>query len=138
MTLKNLDNLVAAKQLKHEAFNQSEYDNLLNYGKDRLKDAKRTSNGLESQFLLAYSAAHSVSLAALRRLGYRADNRYIVFQSLPHTVGAETGCWRLLAKAHDMRNVAEYEGFLDVSESFVGELIEAIETVFRCIEQNQA
>jgi len=40
-------------------------------------------------------------LAALRRLGYRAENRYIVFQVLPHTLGLGPEVWRVLAKCHE-------------------------------------
>lgn len=130
MSSKNLDNLVNMKYLKVEAFNQSEYDGLVKSGEARLIDAKNLSIGLESRFLLAYNASHALSLAALRKLGYRPDNRYIVFQALPHTLGVGSGIWRVLAKAHDMRNLAEYEGFLDVSEAFVEEVIDATTTVY--------
>ncbi len=51
------------------------------------QDAANTSLSLEGRFDLAYNAAHSLSLAALRWHGYRASNRYIVFQVLPHTHG---------------------------------------------------
>lgn len=125
MRLKNLDNLSNLKYLKVEKFNQSEYDGLIASGMARLCDSKNHSIGLESRFLLVYNAAHALSLAALRKYHYRPDNRYIVFQALPHSLGLDSSIWRVLAKAHDMRNLAEYEGFLDVSESFVDELIQA-------------
>ena len=64
-------------------------------------------------------------LAALRRLGYRPRHRYIVFQSLPHTLGLGPEVWRVLAKAHDLRNLAEYEGHLDIEERLVLDLIQA-------------
>jgi hypothetical protein len=75
----NLDNLVKAKQLKIEPFDENEFNGLLRSGKARLKDASNPALELESRFLLAYNAAHSFALAALRSHGYRADNRYIVF-----------------------------------------------------------
>jgi hypothetical protein len=65
---------------------------------------------LESRFDLAYNAAHALSLAALRRLGFRPENRYIVFHVLPHTLGLGPSVWRVLATAHDLRNVSEYGG----------------------------
>jgi hypothetical protein len=52
---------------------------LLKSGKARLRDARNKSLALESRFDLAYNAAHSLCLAALRRCGYRARHRYIVF-----------------------------------------------------------
>ena len=40
-----------------------------------------------SRFGLAYDAAHSLALVALRRVGYRPENkRHIVFDLLPATV----------------------------------------------------
>jgi hypothetical protein len=56
-------------------------------GLRRLTDAQNAANSLESRFDLAYNAAPPLSLAALRRAGYRSTNRYIVFQALPHTLG---------------------------------------------------
>jgi hypothetical protein len=53
----------------------------------RLTDAVNVSLAPESRFDLAYNAAHALALAALRRLGYRSENRYLVFQTLPHTAG---------------------------------------------------
>ena len=70
----------------------------------RLADAAKTTNSLESRFDLAYNAAHALCLAALRRSGYRASNRYIVFQVLPHTLGLGPEVWRILARCHDLRN----------------------------------
>lgn len=84
---------------------------------------------LESRFDLAYNAAHALSLAALRRLGYRANHRYIVFQVLPHTLGLGPEVWRVLDKCHQLRNVAEYEGALDVDVRIVTDLVAACETV---------
>lgn len=52
-----------------------------------MTDARKSSNSIESRFDLAYNAAHALCLAALRRSGYRAENRYIVFQVLPDTLG---------------------------------------------------
>ena len=37
--------------------------------------------------------------------------------------------WRVLAKAHEMRNVAEYEGHLDADMGMLKNLIEAAEAV---------
>ena len=53
----------------------------------RLHDAQNTTLALESRFDLAYNAAHALALYALRRQGYRSENRYLVFQVLPHTLG---------------------------------------------------
>ncbi len=50
---------------------RSEYEGLMHSGEARLADARRPENSIESRFDLAYNAAHALSLAALRRLGYR-------------------------------------------------------------------
>ena len=74
---------------------------------------------------MAYGAAHALALAALRWHGYRSDNRYLVFQCLKHTVGFNTSKWRIFDICHKKRNLAEYEGHLDIDERLVAELIEA-------------
>ena len=93
----------------------------------RLGDAANSSLSLESQFDLAYNAAHALCLAALRWHGYRAKHRYIVFQVLPHTLGVGPEVWRILAKAHDTRNLGEYEGHLNLDERLVTDLVTAVQ-----------
>jgi hypothetical protein len=73
------------KSLQPEAPDQKEFAGLHRSGLARLKDASNPANSLEGRFDLAYNAAHALCLAALRWHGYRATNRYIVFQVLPHT-----------------------------------------------------
>jgi hypothetical protein len=73
------------------------------------------------------NAAHAAALSALRQHGYRSDNRYLVFQSLEHTLGFTPQQWLLLNQAHKKRNLAEYEGELDVTQGFVDELIEHVQ-----------
>lgn len=68
-------------------------------------------------------------IAALRRQGYRSANRYIVFQLLPHTLGLGPDVWRVLAKCHDVRNLGEYEGDLNVDERLVADLLAACQKV---------
>ena len=125
-----LDNLAGpGKPLKTEPPDASEFEGLRRSGMARLKDAGNKTLSLESRFDLAYNAAHALCLAALRHLGYRANHRYIVFQILPHTLGLGPEVWRVLDKCHHMRNVAEYEGVLDVDVRIVTDLVAARETV---------
>jgi hypothetical protein len=123
MPLPQLDNLVRTGQLKAEAPAPSEIDGLLRSGNARLKDASNATNSLESRFDLAYNAAHALSLAALRWHGYRSENRYLVFQSLTHTLKLPAEQWRVLDQAHRKRNLAEYEGDLDIDEALLAALI---------------
>lgn len=88
----------------------------------------------KSRFDLAYNAAHAFCLAALRSKGYRARHRYIVFQVLPHTLGLGPEVWRVLAKALNARNLAEYEGHIEVEERLVLDLIAACARVANTME----
>ena len=74
-------------------------------------------------------------LAALRRLGYRAANRYVVFQALSHTLGLGPEVWRVLAKCHQIRNQGEYEGDLNVDERLVADLLPACRAVAAALAQ---
>ena len=101
-----LENLAGTgKPLLAEAPDAVEVAGLLRSGRARLTDARNAALSLESRFDLAYNAAHALCLAALRRHGFRARHRYIVFQVLPHTLGLGPEVWRVLAKAHDLRNL---------------------------------
>lgn len=100
--------------LKAEPADQAEIDGLIRSAKRKLLDAQTPTLGLESSFDLAYNAAHALAHAALRRQGYRSENRYLVFQALPHTVGFPAAKWRVLDLCHNKRNLAEYEGNFDV------------------------
>jgi hypothetical protein len=115
----NLDNLVRGGQLKREPPAQQELDGLIRSGLLRLHDAENTALSLESRFDLVYNAAHALSLAALRWHGFRSENRYIVFQTLAYTLKLAAEQWRVLASAHQKRNVVEYEGIADVDEQLV-------------------
>ncbi|MHB0983302.1 MAG: hypothetical protein ACYCWB_12240 [Thiobacillus sp.] len=124
-----LDNLVRIGKLKAEPPAQAEFDGLVRSGLVRLRDAENATLSLESRFDLAYNAAHALSLAALRWHGYRSENRYLVFQSLTHTLALDAAQWRVLDQAHNKRNLAEYEGDLDVDDALVEALIRAAQTV---------
>ena len=104
-------------------------------GLTRLADAQKQVNSIESRFDLAYNAAHALCLAALRRLGYRPANRYIVFQILPHTLGLGPSVWRVLEKCHGVRNLGEYQGDLSIDERLLGVLIEACMVVAAALEK---
>lgn len=125
MNSPKLDNLVRIGELKKEAPRADELNGLLRSGRSRLTDAQRTDLSFDSRFGLAYGAAHALALYALRRAGYRSQNRYLVFQLLPETSGLQAGHWRVLADAHRRRNVAEYEGYLEADEQFLADLLRA-------------
>ena len=80
-------------------------------------------NASDSRFSLAYDAAHSSALAALRWHGFRSSDRYTVFQVLPHTVDFPNAKWRLLNDCHQKRNAALYDGDPADDEQLIKELI---------------
>jgi hypothetical protein len=125
-----LENLCGPNRpLKAEVSDAREFAGLVRAAESRLNDAKNRALALESRFDLAYNAAHGLCLAALRWHGYRANHRYIVFQVLRHTLGLGPAVWRVLARCHDIRNLGEYEGDLNVDEQLLGDLLEACNVV---------
>lgn len=108
MPPESLDNLHRIGQLKREPFDLQEFERLLAMA--------------EGRFISAYGAAHAAALAALRWYGFRSENRFTVFQCLAHTLQWPPHLWRVLDAAHQKRNLAEYEGYMDVSEGTIGEL----------------
>ena len=126
----------ATGPLRAEPPDANEFDGLRLRARMRLHDAANASLALESRFDLAYGAAHSMSLAALRHAGYRPRNqRYIVFQVLPHTLGLAPEVWRLLSKCHEVRNLAEYEGDLNINERLVVDLLAACDAVSEALDR---
>ena len=129
MTNEKLDNLVRIGQLKSEPATEEEIAGLLQSGTVRLADAKNESLSQEYRFDLAYNAAHALSLAALRHAGYRSENRYLVFQCTQHTLDLASEHWRVLDQAHRKRNLAEYEGDIDVDDQLLDALIRVAELI---------
>ena len=122
--MKALDNLVSIGELSQEAPDQTEFGGMVAAAETRLQDAGVEGISIGSKFSLAYGAAHALSLAALRWHGYRSHQRFIVFQCLQHTIGLDNAKWRVLAECHRRRNLAEYEGQLDVDVQLLADLIE--------------
>jgi hypothetical protein len=123
MGKQELDNLVRIDKLKIEPPSRKEFDGMLASARRSLIDAQNESLGRDSQFILAYGAAHQFALIALRNLGYRSNDRTTVFQALPHTIGTSNADLQIFSKAHNARNLAEYRGQANVDEKFLAELI---------------
>ena len=126
MSSENLARLAQAGELKAEPPARKELERLIKSGRTYLADSRKLL-APESRFTLAYEAAHAFALAALRCSGYRSENRYLVFQCLPHTLGVGAEHWRLLALCHERRNAAMYQGLFVIDEKLVAELIQATE-----------
>ncbi len=108
---------------------------LLDSAQAHLADAASTALAFDSRFDLAYNASHALALYALRRAGYRCDARYLAFQTLPHTLGLPAEVWRVLAKAHERRNLAEYEGHLERDDRLLADLLLAAKRLREAVEK---
>jgi hypothetical protein len=123
MSKPEFDNLVKIRKLEEEPPSKSEYDGMLGVAKTRLRDAQNESLDSDSQFDLAYGAAHRLAAATLRREGYRSEDRITVFQTLVHTVGTDKGDIQIFIRAHNARNLAEVEGRTEIDERLLADLI---------------
>ncbi|MFK5947354.1 MAG: hypothetical protein QM500_01125 [Methylococcales bacterium] len=106
MSHQALDNLVKINKLKKEPPDRNEFKGMVEAATTKLNDVSIVGLSVDSQFTLAYGAAHALSLAALRWHGYRSEHRYLVFQCLAHTLDLEKAKWRVLDKCHSCRNLA--------------------------------
>lgn len=130
----SLDNLVRIGSLKSEPPDANESAGLLRSARDRLQDAHNPTLSFASRFDLAYNAAHALALHALRQSGYRSDKRYVVFQCLEHTMAASKTQVRVLALCHERRNRAEYEGYMDVDDGLLNELLQTADALLAQIQ----
>ena len=85
--------------------------------------AQQSPVSVEGRYLPPYATGHLAGLAVLRHHGYRSENRYIVFQSLANTLAWSAERWRPLGATHRARNLAGYEGFMEVELSQVTALV---------------
>lgn len=133
--IEQLENLVRTGGLKAEPPDANESAGLLRSAVDRLKDAHNSALSFASRFDLAYNSAHALALYALRQKGYRSDKRYLVFQCLAHTVDVRKTQVRIFALCHERRNLAEYEGYLDIDEKLLAELLQATDALLEKISE---
>ncbi|MBA5983476.1 MULTISPECIES: hypothetical protein [Pseudomonas] len=130
----SLENLVRSGGLKAEPPDRKECEGLMRSATDRLKDAHSCALSFASRFDLAYNAAHALALTAMRLKGFRSDRRYLVFQCLVHTLGLNKVQVRLFALCHERRNLAEYEGYMDVDETLLAELLATTDALLPLVQ----
>jgi hypothetical protein len=133
MGKQELDNLVQIGKLKAETPSRKEFDGMLASARRGLVDAQNESIETDSQFDLAYGAAHRFALAALRHQGYRSQDRITVFQTLVHTLGTGSADIQIFLRAHNERNLAEYEGRVDMDEKLLADLIRCTKNLERAV-----
>jgi hypothetical protein len=134
----NLESLVRSGGLHKEPPDRKECEGLLRSAIDRLKDAHSPALSFASRFDLAYNAAHALALTALRLQGYRSDKRYLVFQCLIHTIDAGKAQVRMFALCHERRNLAEYEGYMDVDDALLADLLAATDDLMAQVQKTMA
>jgi hypothetical protein len=125
MGKQELDNLVKTRNLKVEAASRKEFDGMVKSAHRGLADAQNESIATDSQFDLAVEAGHKLALAALRHRGYRSENRITVFQTLVHTLGTGPADVQIFLRAHNERNLAAYQGRVDIDPKLLADLIGA-------------
>jgi hypothetical protein len=118
-----LENLVRIGKLRREPASRAEFDGMVSSARTRLADAQNEDIATDSQFDLAYGAAHRLALAALRQHGYRSEDRITVFQTLVHTVDTDRADLQIFLRAHNERNLAEYEGRTELDKQLMTDLI---------------
>jgi hypothetical protein len=129
MSKPELDNLVQIKRLNAEPPSRDEFVGMVASAKTKLVDAQNEDLDPDSQFDLAYGAAHRLALAALRHAGYRSENRITVFQTLAHTLATTPADIQIFLRAHNERNLMEYQGRMDVDEQLLADLIRCTKTL---------
>ena len=58
----------------------------------------------------------------------------MVFQCLAHTLGWPPERWRVLDIAHQRRNLAEYEGYLEVDQKMIIEMAHVVRALIEQVE----
>ncbi len=132
--MEQLKNLAKIGELHNEPADAREFDGLVNSARDRLQDVSQHKLSDAGQFDLTYNAAHALALAALRWHGFRSSNRYQVFQCLVHTVHLSAEKTQIFAQCHRLRNVAEYEGHLEIGQTLLDEYIKVVNELLNAIE----
>lgn len=99
-----------------------------------LTDAWRQENSLESRFNMGNSAGHALLMAAIRLHGYRPSTdkglRSVLYQLLDSLLPAAAGAKHTLARVHNLRNRAEYDGDpIDITQGLVEDLLACVNDV---------
>ena len=134
---KELNNLVRTGKLKLEPARPTEFEDIMRSARARLTDAQNQSIGRESQFDLAYGAAHRLASAALRRQGYRCEDPITVSQTIMLTVGTDKAALQIFLRAYNQCNLAEYEGSAEIDERLLADLIRCTRTLEAAVAKRE-
>jgi hypothetical protein len=84
---------------------------------------RRTAALIPTVSLTSRTARRTDWRSPLGHQGYRSENRITVFQTLVHTLGSDTADVQIFLKAHNERNLAEYEGRMEIDADLLADLI---------------
>ncbi len=59
----------------------------------------------------------------------------MVFQCLVHTLDVSKAQVRLFALCHERRNLAEYEGYMEMDEALLAELLDATDSLLGLVQK---
>jgi hypothetical protein len=115
MSSEALVNLHRIGQLDAVPFSAELLEKMLNVAHNRLLDARRVENSLETRFDCAYTAIRAVADAALLKQGFRTStskpgHHQTTLQCLVHTLGVDPATVRLLDGLRKQRNLSDYDG----------------------------
>lgn len=106
---------------------------LLQAAQNRLTDALRADNSLETRFDCAYTAIRSIADAALLAQGYRTStskpgHHQTSLQCLEHTLGVSPSVIRVLDGLRRQRNLSDYDGE-PVTQALLNECLQQAQTL---------
>jgi hypothetical protein len=115
MTSEPLLNLQRIGQLEAVPFSAELMEKMLATAANRLQDARRAENSLETRFDCAYTAIHALADAALLKHGFRTStskpgHHQTTLQCLVHTLGVAPSTVRVLDGLRKQRNLSDYDG----------------------------
>jgi hypothetical protein len=115
MTSEPLLNLQRIGQLEAVPFSAELMEKMLATAANRLQDARRAENSLETRFDCAYTAIRALADAALLKHGFRTStskpgHHQTTLQCLVHTLGVAPSTVRVLDGLRKQRNLSDYDG----------------------------
>ena len=115
MGSKELENLERLGLLEAAPFSAQLQARLIQTARNRLADALRAENSLETRFDCAYTAVRALADVVLFASGYRTStskpgHHQTTLQCLSHTLNLEPASLRLLDSLRKQRNASDYDG----------------------------
>ena len=123
----SLTDLANEGRFKAHNSSKSEINQLLAVFDRDMADAQIVNLSTDRRFIMAYSAALTIAIAALAASGYRAaseGHHYWTIQSLAFTLGTDPKTVEKLNKFRQKRNIADYERIGMASEKEVSEMLD--------------